>query len=275
MDHDAAKAEADAAHYAVGYNKGATDMMASRSVERAAGFLLPYLRPGMRVLDCGCGPGSISTGLAACVAPGNLVGIDIEQSQVEAATERARALGLSNARFERANLLELPFADGSFDAAFVNTVLCHVTEPLAAMREIHRVLAPGGVLGARDTDYRAGLVAPEEPLLLRYRQLLEEMVRRNGDPYIGVRLPALARLSGFTSVAISAVYECSSGEEELRVRAERVAHMFGGSFGKEVVALGLSTEAELEAVVAAYRQYASHPDRFSAVAFVQVVARKS
>src|SRR5215467_7322601 len=85
--------------YAVGYGTGATAIMASRTAEHVAGFLLPHLGAGIRLLDCGCGPGSISVGLARVVAPGEVVGIDIEATQVEAAQKRAHELGVSNARF--------------------------------------------------------------------------------------------------------------------------------------------------------------------------------
>jgi ubiquinone/menaquinone biosynthesis C-methylase UbiE len=75
-------------------------MLAGRSVEVNAGFLLPHLRAGMHVLDCGCGPGSITLGLAVAVAPGEVVGIDIEPSQIDLARTRAEQQGCSNVRFD-------------------------------------------------------------------------------------------------------------------------------------------------------------------------------
>ena len=56
--------------------------LAKRMASQEAAFLLPHLRAGMNVLDAGCGPGSITLGLAAAVAPGEVVGIDIQPSSL-------------------------------------------------------------------------------------------------------------------------------------------------------------------------------------------------
>jgi SAM-dependent methyltransferase len=249
--------------------------MASRTAERVAGFLLPHLRAGMRLLDCGCGPGSISVGLAQVVAPGEVVGIDIEAGQVEAARARAHEHGVSNARFETGNVLALAFENRSFEAVFVNTVLCHLRDPLAALREIGRVLKPGGLLGMRDADLRARLVAPEEPELRRLPELVEDLMRRNGgDPHIGSRLPTLAREAGFVTVAVSASFDCSGTREANRAFADRTADLLHESFGQQLIAGGLADSTAIEKIAAAYRTLAEHPDRFGALSFIEVVARK-
>src|SRR5688572_22159205 len=62
--------------------------LAARTASQQAAFFLPHLRPGMRLLDVGCGPGAITLGLANVVTPGDVVGVDVQASQVE----RARTL---------------------------------------------------------------------------------------------------------------------------------------------------------------------------------------
>jgi len=126
--------------------------LAMRTASQAAAFLLPHLRAGMHVLDAGCGPGSISLGLAAAVAPGEVVGIDIQPSQVEQARALAAQRGVTNVRFEASNVYELPFPDGFFDAAFANSVLQHLREPVRTLAELRRVLRPGGIAGVCDRD---------------------------------------------------------------------------------------------------------------------------
>ena len=142
--------------------------LASRTASRDAGFFVPYLRPGMQLLDVGCGPGSITLGLAELVAPGQIVGIDIQSALIEQARVLAAARGVAaSVRFEVADLYELPFPDESFDAVFANGVLMHLRQPVRALAELRRVLRPGGIAGVRDPDFGASLYAPTTPLLER------------------------------------------------------------------------------------------------------------
>lgn len=71
--------------YTMGYTDEFRQLLERRSAENHAAHLLPYLKPGMRLLDFGCGPGMIAVGLAKSVEPGQLHGIDMEESQVEMA----------------------------------------------------------------------------------------------------------------------------------------------------------------------------------------------
>ena len=90
--------------------------------------LLPHLKPGLRVLDLGCGPGSISVGLAKAIEPGELHGIDMEESQIAIARASAAAGGHSNATFHVGDAKNLPFEDGYFDAVHTHAVLMHIPE---------------------------------------------------------------------------------------------------------------------------------------------------
>ena len=127
-------------------------VMARRTAAKEGAFFLRHLRPGMRVLDVGCGPGSITLGFAEAVAPGEVIGVDFQQSQVAQAQALSDARGIMNSRFEVADAYRLPFPDGSFDAVFAHAVLWHLREPLKALAEMRRVLRPNGIVGVRDCD---------------------------------------------------------------------------------------------------------------------------
>ena len=82
-----------------------------RTAENSAGYLLAHLRPGLDVLDLGCGPGTITVDLAARVAPGRVLGIDTSAEVVE----QARALEVDGVTFAVGDAYALDVPDGSFD----------------------------------------------------------------------------------------------------------------------------------------------------------------
>ena len=98
----------------------------------------------MRVLDFGCGPGTISVGLAMAVDPGELHGIDMEKSQIGLARAAAEAGGHANATFHVGDVTDLPFEDGYFDAAHCHAVLMHVPDTADVLSEVKRVLKARG-----------------------------------------------------------------------------------------------------------------------------------
>lgn len=164
--------------------------MALRTAAKEGAFFLPFLRPGMRVLDLGCGPGSITLGLAQAVAPGEAIGVDLQPSQVAQAQALGAARGVMNVRFEVADVYQLPFPDGSFDAVFGNAVLMHLRKPVPALVEVRRVLDPGGIVGVRDCDWGGRIHAPMTPLFDHWYTLTVRVRQRNGgDPLHGPSSP--------------------------------------------------------------------------------------
>src|SRR6266511_5818212 len=116
--------------YIMRENRSFEAQLEERSARINAAFLLPQLRPGRRVLDVGCGPGTITLGLAKAVAPGEVIGVDLQEGLVERARGLAAQRGIPNVRFERADAYELPFPDGSFDAALAHRVVMHLADPV-------------------------------------------------------------------------------------------------------------------------------------------------
>src|SRR5207253_11056225 len=106
--------------YTPGHAPAVLRQHAPRTAEEAAAFLLPELRPGMRLLDVGCGPGSITRGLAERLAPGQVIGLDLSRETLDAARREATARGLENLRYEAASVSELPFPDASLDGAYAH-----------------------------------------------------------------------------------------------------------------------------------------------------------
>ena len=135
--------------YTGGYDPLILGALARREAVREAAFFVPFLKPEMRILDCGCGPGGISLGLASLADRGSVVGIDVEDGQLERGRQEARIRGLSNVEFQHASVYALPFADSSFDAVLAHAMVYHLGEPMKALHEIRRVLKTGGLVGLR------------------------------------------------------------------------------------------------------------------------------
>ncbi len=174
----------------------------------AASFFTPYLQPGMRLLDCGCGPGTITVGLAPLVAPGEVIGIDQDATLVAKAQTNATAANLTNVRIETGNVYDLPFPDNSFDAVWAHALLEHLKDPIAALREMQRVLKPGGVIGVRELDLDSTLIAPALPAMQHHLALWIRLTRENGgDTQIGKKLGGLLLATGYERVTLSAAVD--------------------------------------------------------------------
>ena len=151
------------------------------------------------MLDVGCGPGTITVDIAARVAPGAVVGIDRADEVLEGARDAARDAGVDNVEFAVGDVYALDFPDASFDVVHAHQVLQHLTDPVAALREMRRVCAPGGVVAARDSDYATFTWWPEDPRLTRWLELYHDVARGNdAEPDAGRRLLAWAHDAGFT-----------------------------------------------------------------------------
>lgn len=191
--------------YVLGYDPSFLRMLQMRNARDHAQHLLAHLKPGMQVLDAGCGPGSITLGLAEVVGPNGVVtGIDFEQSQVEVASAAAREAGVTNARFQRADITQLPFADATFDAIHMCAVMCHVPDRKTALGELFRVLKPGGVISTLDPVFSKTIWIPEDPVAIESIYLIGKVMdSRGADGDFGLRSAEAFEAAGFVRLAIT------------------------------------------------------------------------
>ncbi len=134
--------------------------------KRRAAELL-RLRAGDRVLDVGCGTGHDALALAERVGPrGSVVAVDSSAAMIETAQRRGAGMPL-RVEFSVGDATRLDFADASFDAVHSERVLVHIVEPLRALREMVRVLRPGGRIVVTDVDIGTWFVSHPDRALTR------------------------------------------------------------------------------------------------------------
>jgi ubiquinone/menaquinone biosynthesis C-methylase UbiE len=247
-----------------------------RTASEAAAFILDELRPGMRVLDVGCGPGSITRGLAERVAPGEVVGLDMSADVLQLARGEAQARGIDNLRFERGSAYELPFRDESFDVVFAHQVLQHLREPGTAVREMLRVVRSGGLVGVREVDWGTVAYWPADPWIDRFIETHMKTWRRNGgEPNMGRQLRALFNGENVTDVSVTAATWCYATPAETEEWGDSYAsRILTSPMGERAVEYGFALPADLDAMASAFRSWARSADAFWTFTHVAVRARK-
>lgn len=151
------------------------------------------------VLEVGSGLGILANEVAARVPRGEVVGIEHAPEQLA----KAQALR-PNVRFLQGDAHDLPFTEGSFDAVYCRYVLEHVADPQQVVREMHRVLKPGGAACAQENDVAALTWDPDCPAAdALVRALVALQSELGGDALMGRRLFRLFRQAGFHDVALS------------------------------------------------------------------------
>lgn len=161
--------------------------------------------PDARVLEVGCGPGFVTERLLTLVPAGAVTAIDSDPDMVELA--RQRLAGFDRVEVLEASVTDTGFADAAFDLATARLVFQHLSDPVAALAELHRVLRPGGRLSVTDVDGDWGVLFDPEPPHLdeindAYRRMRAE---RGANRTIGRKLPRLLAEARFHDLAFDVV----------------------------------------------------------------------
>ena len=244
-----------------------------RTVANSAAYLAPYLRPGASVLDVGCGPGTITVDIAAHVAPGRVRGIEPVPEPLEHA--RAHAAGVAGVEFALGDVYALDEPDATYDVVHAHQVLQHLTDPVAALREMLRVCRPDGVVGVRDADYAAMAWYPADPLLDRWLSIYRAVARGNGaEPDAGRRLLSWARAAGAADIVPTASVWCYATPADRQwwggMWADRILE---SAITPHAVDGGHADLAELEDISAAWRRWAVADDGWFLIPHGEVVCR--
>jgi len=201
------------------------------------------LRPTDRVLEVGSGLGLLAREVAARTPQGEVIGIEYADAQLARAPRDVPSL-----RFLQGDAHHLPFAEAQFDVVYCRYVLEHVADPALVLREMRRVLKPGGRVYALENDIVVTRWDPDCPRFdALWRQFVALQAQLGGDGLIGKKLFRLFRQADFREITLSLQPEVHcAGQEGFVAWVENILGNVAGAAAK-LVEHGLTTEAEIAA----------------------------
>lgn len=262
--------------YTHGHHASVVKHHARRTAANSAAFLLPHLQKDQKLLDVGCGPGSITIGLADYVACA--VGVDYSDEVVQEA--RDAAASKDNLDFIAASVYELPFPDNNFDVVFTHQVLQHLPDPVGALREMLRVTKPGGMVASREAVCSTYQMSPALPALERWREVYASIAHRNSaEPDAGLFLKQWFLDAGLAQDRIhygnSVVTYSSSDESSRRAYGEAwVDRALQSSFAKQAIQYAVASSEELTEISQGWQAWAANPNSVLFYVNGEVIARK-
>jgi 2-polyprenyl-3-methyl-5-hydroxy-6-metoxy-1,4-benzoquinol methylase len=251
-------------------------LIRSRSAAEYADFVLPSVRSGDRIIDVGCGRGSITVGLAQVA--GHVIGVDLDEADFTDARAYAAEHGIDNVEFVEGSVYQLDFVDASFDVCTLCSMMETLDDPLAGLAEVRRVVKPGGLVGASSIEY-GGLIlhGPDEPLLRRFYELRLQLWEAQGDVhfYRGRELRGLLLAAGFSQVEAVTKYFSYGTEERVRTFGlGRAADCRDEWYVGGIARHGFADQDEIDALEQAWIRWAESPDSFAAFAWGRAVGRR-
>lgn len=159
---------------------------------------------GCTVLEAGCGVGAQTVPLAQRSPDARFTSVDISADSIAEARKKIDAAGVTNVRFQQADIFDLPFAAESFDHVFVCFVLEHLSRPVEALKILNRLLRRGGTMTVIEGDHGSTYFHPDSSAAHRAIQCLVELQRMaGGDALIGRQLYPLMVAADLEAVRVS------------------------------------------------------------------------
>ncbi|KAI5457068.1 S-adenosyl-L-methionine-dependent methyltransferase [Mariannaea sp. PMI_226] len=256
--------------YAPGWRTSQVRHHEWRTAENSAAYLLPRLqamaqeKPQLKLLDVGAGPGTISASLAKYIPEGEVLATDLSDEILDRARDYADTHGVTNIKFQKASVFELPFPDASFDITHAHQVLCHLDAPVDAVREMLRVTRPGGLIALRESVMGLWAIWPEMPPLLQFADMSEKIIAANGGhPTGGRELLSWVLKAGVDreDIVMSFGTWCYSQPEDKAVWADAMSQRLrDGQMRSKAIELGIATEDEIEEMIKAWDEWSRTDD---------------
>ena len=267
----------ETAVYTHGHHESVLRSHTWRTAANSAGYLLGSLLPHMKILDIGCGPGTITADLAALVPDGYVIGLENAPEILDQARSTAAKRGVKNIEFVVGDVNALDYPDDSFDVVHAHQVLQHVGDPIQALREMHCVTKPGGFVAARDSDFAAMTWYPETDGMSSWMDMYQRVTRSNGgEPNAGRRLHVWARQAGIDpmrTITTAGTWCYHTPEERAWWSGVWADRTLASTFARIAIERGHATEADLVRIAQAWRDWGADEDGWFVVLHGEILCR--
>ena len=261
--------------YSGGYSAQIIDQFKQRTFAIQGAFLEPYLNTGLTVLDCGCGPGSMTLDIAELVNPGQVFGIDSSPIQIEQALLSQKERAITNASFTCGSAYSLPYADEQFDVVFAHAVLYHLQKPEQALAEFFRVLKPRGLVALRDACHSGDMMMPQNINLTAVWNTIEKVFsHQGGNIYFGSQHKQLLLNQGFQNIKVSCSYDTFASDIEKESIRSYWCQFLNTDHRQLILDLQWLTSIELDQQCKTLDEWCANPASFFARARCEAIASK-
>ncbi len=263
--------QAEREHQASAASLGLLDYLRARPAImrwKKEGIEALALKPNHVVADIGCGTGEDSRAMASQVVKGRVIGIDPSAAFLSIARQRHAASGgvPANVSFELGSILKLPFDDNSIDACFVERVISHLEDPAVGLREVRRVLKPGGLLRLADDDNSSQTVDTSRLDVVEH--LMSVVVSMIKTPRAGKELYGWLVKTGFEIVSVAGEADIQTGYDPA------FAFAWPDAIREQAIARKLITQGDFDALQDDLRRADSEGRFFASYIRYNILAKK-